>query len=1097
MVHFLIILALSIGLIAALGGWSRDRRLLSESRKRSQDRDVEGTSALEKANENLKASQTDLQRRWLYLAEAQRLSHSGTFGWKVQSGELVWSDETYKILGFARETNPTLVLVFDRVHPDDRDRLQQLRDRATQNGMDLDVEHRILLPDGVIKHVHVVAHAGRDNSGDLEYAGVVTDITERKRADDERQALSRSLQESKARLEEAQSVAHVGYWDWDLETGGIIWSDETYRIFGFKPQERPMDIETVSGLIHPDDREALYSTVDEEVAVGVHPVHQHRIVRPSGEVRIVQSITSKLWKTTDVGPEDGISREHNRLFGTIQDITELKRAEEASHALSRDLQESKDWLEEAQRVAHLGYWVWDLETNQVIWSAETYRIFGLVPKGNSFDVALVGEMMHPDDREAVFMTAKKAIDTETRADCEHRLLRSDGEMRAVHSLGHVRKNSQGRIQMFGTTQDITDRKRAEEDRQALSNALQQSNARLEEAQRLAHIGHYEWDLIENRVTYSEELCRIWGIPPVKDSFHVSAIFERIHPEDREKVSREAAEAISNGIHAKSEHRIVLPSGEVRVILGVGTVKRDASGKAYEMFGTGQDITERKLAEQALRQSQFYLSEGERLAHIGSWASTDLGIRWSEDLNIYWSDEIYKIFGFDPKNGTPSLQRFLSAVHPQDQASLTATMKKLHEEHCGCDVTSRIVRPDGEIRYVRCVGIPVVEDGVFKGYRGTTIDVTEHELLMQKFRREQAYLAEGQSLTHAGSWACNLVKRQIVHSSDENARLYGFDPSQGPIPFDHYYNTILAEDESAISAKLGNAIREGADYDVEFRIRRTDGAIRFLRGIGHHNPSQEIGEYVGITMDITEQKHAEQERERLHQLEADLAHINRVNMMGELAAALAHEIKQPIAAAAANAGACLGFLNGEHPDMLEAREAASGTIGCTRRAAEIIDRVRSLFKKSFPQREPVDVNELIREISLLMKNDIRRNSVTVRLELAENLPEIAGDRVQLEQVLMNLMLNAIEAMHDAKGDLTVTSQSTDDGHLSISVSDTGVGIPADKIDQIFDTFFTTKPQGTGMGLAISRSIVESHGGRLWATSNSGGGSTFQFTLPHKV
>jgi PAS domain S-box-containing protein len=1097
MVHFLIILALSMGLIAALVGWVRDRRLLSEFHKRSQDSVANGTSALEKANEDLKASQADLQRRWLYLAEAQRLSHSGTFGWKVRTGELVWSDETYRILGFARETNPTLDRVFDRVHSEDRDRLQQLRDRAAESGMDLDVEHRVLLPDGVIRHVHVVAHAGRDNSGDLEYAGVVTDITERKQADDEREALSRSLRESKARLEEAQRVARVGYWDWDLETGGIIWSDETYRIFGFKPQERPMDIETVSGLIHPDDREALYSTVDEEVAVGVHPVHQHRIVRPSGEVRTVQSITSKLWKTTDVGPEDGISREHSRLFGTVQDITELKQAEEASQALSRDLQESKNWLEEAQRVAHVGYWVWDLETSQVIWSEETYRIFGLVPKEGSFDVALVHEMTHPADREAVFAATKKAIDTETRADCEHRLFRPDGEMRVVHSLGDVRKNSQGRIQMFGTTQDITDRKRVEEDRQALSNALQQSNARLEEAQRLAHIGHYEWDLIENRVTYSAELCRIWGISPVKDSFDVSAIFERIHPEDREKVSREAAEAISKGIHAKSEHRIVLPSGEVRVILGVGTVKRDASGKAYEMFGTGQDITERKLAEQALQQSQFHLSEGERLAHIGSWASTDLGIRWSEDLNIYWSDEVYKIFGFDPKNGTPSLKQFLSAVHPQDRASLTATMKKLHEEHCGCDVTNRIVRPDGEIRYVRCVGIPVGEDGVFKGYRGTTMDVTEQELLTQELRREKAYLAEGQSLTHAGSWACNLVKRQILHSSDENARLYGFDPSRGPIPFDDYYNTILAEDESAISAKLGNAISEGADYDVEFRIRRTDGAIRFLRGIGHHNPSQEIGVYVGITMDITEQKHAEQERERLRQLEADLAHINRVNMMGELAAALAHEIKQPIAAAAANAGACLGFLNREHPDVLEAREAASGTIGCTRRAAEIIDHVRSLFKKSFPQREAVDVNELIREVSLLLKNDIRRNSVTVRLELAENLPEIAGDRVQLEQVLMNLMLNAIEAMHDAKGDLTITSESTDYGHLSISVSDTGVGIPADKIDQIFDTFFTTKPQGTGMGLAISRSIVESHGGRLWATSNSERGSTFQFTLPHNV
>src|ERR1700719_2193419 len=195
MVQFLIILALSIALIAVLGGWRRDRRLLSESRKGSQGRDAERPAALEKPNEDLKASQADLQRRWQYLAEAQRLSHSGTFGWKVQSGELVWSDETYKILGFARETNPTLDLVFDRVHPEDRDRLQQLRDRATQNGMDLDVEHRILLPDGVIKHVHVVAHAGRDNSGNLEYVGVVTDITERKRADEEHQALSRSLQQ--------------------------------------------------------------------------------------------------------------------------------------------------------------------------------------------------------------------------------------------------------------------------------------------------------------------------------------------------------------------------------------------------------------------------------------------------------------------------------------------------------------------------------------------------------------------------------------------------------------------------------------------------------------------------------------------------------------------------------------------------------------------------------------------------------------------------------------------------------------------------------------------------------------------------------------
>src|ERR1700730_8382098 len=243
----------------------------------------------------------------------------------------------------------------------------------------------------------------------------------------------------------------------------------------------------------------------------------------------------------------------------------------------------------------------------------------------------------------------------------------------------------------------------------------------------------------------------------------------------------------------------------------------------------------------------------------SWASRDLG--------IYWSDEVYKIYGLDPKNGTPNLQQYLAAIHPQDRASMAETLKMMHAQRCGCDVTKRILRPDGEVRYVRCVGVPVVEDGVFKGFHGTTMDVTGQELLTQELRRERAYLAEAQSLTHAGSWACNLVTREIFHSSDENARLYGFDPSQGPTPFDRYYGTILPEDERKIRATLENAVNAGEDYDVDFRIRRSDGDIRYLRGIGHHNPSQEVGEYFGITMDITERKRAEEERERLRLLEA--------------------------------------------------------------------------------------------------------------------------------------------------------------------------------------------------------------------------------------
>jgi PAS domain S-box-containing protein len=907
--------------------------------------------------------------------------------------------------------------------------------------------------------------------------------------------LSRDLLENKARLEEAQRVAHVGYWEWDLETNVVVWSDETYRIFGLKPQERPMDFATVRGMVHPDDREALYREVDVEVASGVHPVAEFRIVTPSGEVRTVHAITSKLWGAT---PGDLVNRSSGKphmLFGTIQDITDLKRAEDARQALSQDLQESKAWLEEAQRVAHLGYWVWDLEANQVIWSEESYRIYGLAPQAGPFDIARVSEMIHPDDREAVFRTAEEAIRSGRRADCEHRLIRPDGEVRTVHSLGDLKKTSDGRTQMFGTTQDITDRKRVEEDRQTLSSALQQSNARLEDAQRVAHIGHYEWKPHEHRVTWSDELYRIYGLPPGKGPIDMAMVFEMVHPEDRERVAREADEAVRSGTPFKAEHRIVRPNGEVRFVQALGTVKKDASGQVYEMFGTGQDITDRRFAEQALRRNQFYLSEGERLAHMGSWASANLGISWGDDLGLYWSDELYRIFGLDPKNGAPGLEQCLAYVHPQDRAFIAEKVKAMHEEHCICDVTHRIVRPDGEMRYIRVVSNPVVEQGAFKGYIGTTIDVTAQELLTQELRREQGYLSEAQSLAHIGSWACNLATREIFHSSDENARLYGFDPSGGPLPFDLFYDTILPEDERLIRPKLENAIRAEADYDVEFRIRRADGDIRFLRGIGHHNPSQEDGEYFGITVDITERKRAEEERERLRQLEADLAHINRVNMMGELAAALAHEIKQPIAASITSASACLRWLAHDPPDLERARAAAGRIEQEGNRAADIINSLRSFYKTgSSAERQSVDVKGTIQEMTALLETEAARHAVTIRTESEAGMPLILADRVQLQQVLMNLMLNSIEAMKDTGGELTIRSIVNPEGHLTVSISDTGVGLPAEGLDLIFDPFHTTKPQGTGMGLTITRSIVESYGGRVWATANEGAGATFHFTLP---
>jgi C4-dicarboxylate-specific signal transduction histidine kinase len=246
----------------------------------------------------------------------------------------------------------------------------------------------------------------------------------------------------------------------------------------------------------------------------------------------------------------------------------------------------------------------------------------------------------------------------------------------------------------------------------------------------------------------------------------------------------------------------------------------------------------------------------------------------------------------------------------------------------------------------------------------------------------------------------------------------------------------------------------------------------------------------------ERKHAEEAR---REAQAELARVSRVTTMGELTASLAHEVNQPIAAAVTNANTCLRWLTRDQPDLEEAREAASRIVKDATRAAGIISRVRLLFKKSTPQRELVDVNEAIREMIVLLRSEASRYNITVRMELAADLPRTMGDRVQLQQVLMNLIVNSIDAMKEVDGarELAVKSQRTEKEEVLVSVSDTGVGLPPEQKEQIFNAFFTTKPHGTGMGLRISRSIVESHGGRLWAADNSPRGASFHFALPTKI
>src|SRR5882762_8221605 len=372
-----------------------------------------------------------------------------------------------------------------------------------------------------------------------------------------------------------------------------------------------------------------------------------------------------------------------------------------------------------------------------------------------------------------------------------------------------------------------------------------------------------------------------------------------------------------------------------------------------------------------------------------------------------------------------------------------------------------------------------------------------ELQEEKLQRSEAYLAEAQRLTHTGSWAWRVAGGDALHLSEEWYRVYGFDPENGPPAFEERRRRTHPEDRAKWQGAIDRAIAEKSEYEVEFRFLLPDGSVKHIHTVGHPvlTASGNLLQFVGSSTDITQRKQAE---EALRQAQTDLARASRVTTMGELTASLAQEVNQPIAAAIA-VNTWLRWLTRDQPDLEEAREAASRMAKDATRAADIITRIRLLFRKASPQPELVDVNEVIREMIVLLRSEVTRYSISVRPELAEGLLPVMGDRVQLQQVMINLMINGIDAMKDVDGmrQLAIQSEQAEHEEIVVSVTDTGVGLPSQQAEQIFNAFFTTKPNGTGMGLRISRSIVESHGGRLWAANNSPCGARFCFALPAKA
>ncbi len=556
----------------------------------------------------------------------------------------------------------------------------------------------------------------------------------------------------------------------------------------------------------------------------------------------------------------------------------------------------------------------------------------------------------------------------------------------------------------------------------------------------------------------------------------------VHPDDVAGIVDKWRACVASGEIFEYETRVRRADGEYRRMLHRKLPLRDQDGNVVKWYGSSIDIEEMKQAEEELRRSETYLAEAQRLTHTGSWALKPI----PEEF-FHVSDELLRIYGFDPQEHVPTLEEIRNRIHPEDRDRVRQNREKQFPEKGEFVEDYRIVLPDGAVRHVHIIGHPILaETGDLVEYVGTAMDVTERK------RAEEAVLRSEQELRNLIETIPISVWTALPDGTVDFVSRH-WRETLGFVRGDSIRRTVHPEDIDRLLDKWRLSLATGAPFENEARRRAADGEYRWFlaRAVPLRDEQGNILKWYGITMEIEDRKRAE---EAFREAQIELAHVTRMSTLGEMSASIAHEINQPLGALVNNAGACLGWLDAEN--LEEARNSVALMMDDAQRVSDIITRIRALAKKAPPQKDSLDINQTIREVIALAQSEVQRNQIALQTQLSGDMPLVFADRIQLQQVMLNLMMNAIEAMTQVSGprELLISSAVDDSKSVVVVVRDSGAGLDSKSLERLFEPFYTTKPQGMGMGLAICRSIIEAHGGRLWATTNRDRGASFHFSLP---
>jgi PAS domain S-box-containing protein len=763
-------------------------------------------------------------------------------------------------------------------------------------------------------------------------------------------------------------------------------------------------------------------------------------------------------------------------------IEDQKRVESA-------LRHSEMYLTGAQRLSGTGSFGWHLSSGDIYWSDQTFRIFQL-DRATKPTVELCLQRTHPEDRAVVQATIDQASSEGKDFEHQYRLLMPDGTVKYVHAMAHATRDESGGIEFIGAITDVTAAREAE-------RKLRRSEAYLAETQHLSHTSSWAWDERRKEFVYlSDELYHLFGVERGRESELVQTYHDRMLPEDKPSVVEATRRAIRDKTDFEINFRIRLPDGSTRHVHSVGHPVLNSEGDLIQLVGTNVDVTEQYEAKEKLQKAFDEIKRSEdRLRLVTDTIPTLVWRAGPDGSPDFLNQPALDYTGLSLDQARIGWPR---AFHPDDKKGMLRKWSAIRESGMRGGLEARLRRFDGEYRWFLFQAEPLRdESGNITKWYGSATDIEDRKRTEEAFREsEQRFRDYAET---ASDWLWETGPDHRVTSISEHVNAAGLVPSLLP----GTTRWGIATDVAAEPEKW-RLHREMLDAHVPFRdfvysTVNESGSQIFVRSSG--KPLFDVRGgflgYRGTGTDITAMIRADHAEQALRKAQAELAHVTRVTMLGELTASIAHEVNQPLAAVVANAEASLRWLDRETPDLAAARRSVEWVINDGCRASEVIRRVRALANKADMEKVQLDINQVVKEAIALVQRELVRHRVLLRTELAPALPRINGDRVQLQQVIINLLINGIEAMEpvtDRPRELTVRSSQDETGQVLLSVTDCGVGISADNANRMFNAFFTTKSSGLGMGLSICRSIVEAHGGRMSASGNEGPGATFQFVLP---